>query len=180
MLVAGVPQRIRLVSPTRVIILVDAAGPSVRSIELRTKFNVVHRSSVQVATVWPSVFVLATGEGSESFYPSGYWTTTGFDSMPLTSAPIPVGPPDRPTFVVIQGSGWRLNPASVRVRLNGNPCTVLAARPSSLFAGQDELLFQIPSFLAGSGVMDLFVSVNGRESNFARINIGAAASTQFK
>lgn len=175
-LLAGVPQRIRSVSPTRVVILVDAVGGALREVELRTKFNVVHHSSVQVSTVWPSVFVQGTGEDSESFYPSGLWTTDGVQLRPLTSAAIPVGSATRPTLVVIQGSGWRLNPTSVRVRLNGNPCTVVAARPSSLFAGQDELVFQIPSFLAGSGVMDMFVSVSGRESNFARINLGGAAS----
>ncbi len=172
----GVPQRIRSVSPTRVVILVDAPGPALRSLELRTKTNVIHRTALQMATYWPSVFVQSSGEDSEAFYPSGLWTTDGITLRPLTSAAIPVGPSNRPTLVVIQGSGWRLNSTIVRVRLNGSPCNVIAARPSSLFAGQDELVFQVPSYLAESGVMDLIVSVAGRESNFARINLGAAAS----
>lgn len=171
----GIPQRIRSVSPTRVVILVDAPGPSLRSLELRTQTNVIHRTALQVVTYWPSVFVQNTGEGSEAFYPAGLWTTDGITFGPLTSTAIPVGPSNRPTLVVIQGSGWRLNSTIVRVRLNGNPCVVVAARPSSLFAGQDELVFQVPSYLAGTGVMDMIVSVAGRESNFARINLGGAA-----
>lgn len=172
----GIPQRIRSVSPTRVVILVDAPGPAVRSLELKTKTNVIHRNALQMVSYWPSVFVQSTGEDSEAFYPSGLWTTDGITLRPLTSASIPIGPSNRPTLVVIQGSGWRLNSTIVKVRLNGNSCTVVAARPSSLFAGQDELVFQIPSYLAGTGVMDLVVSVAGRESNFARINLGSAAS----
>jgi uncharacterized protein (TIGR03437 family) len=174
--VDGVAQRIRSVSPTRVVIIVDAPGPSQRSLELRTKNNVIHRTGLRLATYWPSVFVQSTGEDSEAFYPSGLWTTDGITLRPLTSAAIPVGPANRPTLVVIQGSGWRLNSTIVQVRLNGNPCVVVAARPSALFAGQDELVFQVPHYLAGRGVFDLTVSVAGRESNFARINLGDAAS----
>lgn len=174
--VDGVAQRIRSVSPTRVVIIVDAPGPSQRSLELRTKNNVIHRTALKVATFWPSVFVQSSGEDSEAFYPSGLWTTDGITLRPLTSAAIPVGPANRPTLVVIQGTGWRLSSTIVQVRLNGTPCTVIAARPSALFAGQDELVFQVPHYLVGRGVMDLTVSAAGRESNFARINLGDAAS----
>lgn len=172
----GVPQRIRSVSPTRVVILVDAPGPSLRSLELRTKTNVLHRTGLSLVNYWPSVFVQSMGEDSEAFYPSGLWTTDGITLRPLTSAAIPVGPSNRPTLVVIQGSGWRLNSTIVRVRLNGTPCTVVAARASSLFAGQDELVFQVPAYLVNGGVMDLTVSMGGRDSNFARINLGGSAS----
>lgn len=174
--VDGVAQRIRSVSPTRVVIIVDAPGASQRSLELKTKTNVIHRTALKLATYWPSLFVQSTGEDSEAFYPSGLWTTDGITLRPLTSSAIPVGPANRPTLVVIQGSGWRLNSTFVQVRLNGAPCVVIAARPSSLFAGQDELVFQVPHYLAGRGVMDLTVSVAGRDSNFSRINLGDAAS----
>ncbi len=162
--VDGVLQRIRSVSPTRVVIIVDAPGPSQRSLELKTKTNVLHRTALRLATYWPSIFVQSTGDNSEAFYPSGLWTIDGLTFLPLTSAAIPVGPANRPTLVVIQGSGWRLNASFVQVRLNGTPCVVVAARPSALFAGQDELVFQVPHYLAG------------RDSNFARINLGDAAS----
>jgi uncharacterized protein (TIGR03437 family) len=177
----GVPQRIQLVSPTRVVIIVQGAGRAVRALELRTKFNVIHRVSIAVATVWPGIFVQGTGEDSESFYPSGLWTTDGIQRMALTSAPIPVGPPNRPTLVIIQGAGLKLgtSTSSVSVRLNGVSCAVVAVRPS-FFAGQDELVFQLPTFLAGNGVMDLIVSVAGRNANFARINLGPALSLNAK
>lgn len=173
----GVPQLIRSVSPTRVVILVSGVGKAIRAMQLRTKFNVVHNVSISVATVWPGLFVQGTGEDSESFYPSGLWTTDGIQLMAVTSAPIPVGPKLRPTLVIIQGTGLKLgaNTSGVSVRLNGIPCVVVAVRPS-FFAGQDELVFQLPSFLAGNGVMDLTVTISGRNSNFARLNLGAGLS----
>ena len=172
----GIPQRIRSVSPTRVVILVDAPGAAMRSVELKTKTNVIHRTALQLVSYWPSVFVQSTGQDSEMFYPSGLWTSDGITFRALTSEAIPVGQSTRPTLIVIQCSGLRLNAPIVRVRLNGTPCTVVAVRASALFAGLDELVFQIPSYLAGSGPMDLVVYMAGRESNFARINLGNAAS----
>jgi uncharacterized protein (TIGR03437 family) len=176
--VEGVLQRIRSVSPTRVVILVDSSGPATRTVELKTKSNVTSRTTMQVATAWPGVFVQNTVEDSDSFIPTGLWTVDGIQLRPLTSAPLPVGPPNRPTLVVIQGSGWRFAPGllGVKVRLNGIPCKVIASRPSSLFEGQDELVFEIPSYLAGRGMTDVIISIGSRESNFARVNLGEALS----
>ncbi len=180
--VNGVPQRIRSVSRTLVVFIVDAGGSGLRAVELRTKTNVVHRSSFQVATAWPGLFVQSTGEDSEAFIPSGLWTTDGIQLLPLTSAPIQVGPANRPTLVILQGSGWRQGTmmGGVQVRLNGIACPLVAARSSALFAGQDELVFQVPAMLAGRGVMDMVVTVAGRESNYARINLGNAITTSAK
>jgi uncharacterized protein (TIGR03437 family) len=174
--VDGVLQRIRSVSPTQVVFIVDGRGAGVRSVQLRTKSNVIHNATMRVATIWPGLFVLSTGEDSEAFIPAALWTTDGFQQNPVSSEPIPVGPPNRPTFVIVQGSGFR-NAASfggARVRLNGIPAPVVSVGPSLVFAGQDELVFQIPSFLAGRGVMELRVTVAGRESNYTRINLGDA------
>ncbi len=172
----GIPQRIRSVSPSRVVILVDAPGAATRTLELKTKTNVIHRTALQMVSYWPSVFLQSSGQDSELFYPSGLWTSDGITFRALTSEAIPVGQSTRPTLIIIQCSGLRLNAPIVRVRLNGNSCPVVAVRASALFAGLDELVFQIPAYLAGSGPMDLIVSMAGRESNFARINLGNAAS----
>lgn len=177
--VEGVLQRIVAVSPTRVVILMDSSGPAVRVLELRTKSNALRQADVPVATVWPGVFVKSTGDDSDSYIVTGRWTINGFDLLAVTGDPVPVGPANRPTFVIIQGSGWRLaGPAGVSVRLNGIPCRVIASRASTFPISQDELLFQIPSYLAGSGVMDLIVSINGRQSNYARINLGNLATAR--
>lgn len=177
--VGGVLQRIFSVSPTRVVFLMDSSGPALRLLELKTKSNATYQAEVAVATVWPGVFVKSTGDAADSYIVSGRWTIEGTSFDALTAEPVPVGPESRPTFVIIQGSGWRLaGPAGVSVRLNGIPCKVIASRASTFPTSQDELLFQIPAYLAGSGVMDLIVSVNGRQSNFARINIGSLVTAR--
>ena len=173
--VEGNPQRLRAVSATRVVFIIDPVGPALRTLELTTKTGSVRRAQIRVVNAWPGVFVQGTGNDSESFYPSGLWTLDGLQFSPITSTPIPVGARSRPTLVIIQGSGWRFAPG-IQVRLNGNQCPVVAARSSALFPGQDELVFQIPSFLADGGEMDLIVTVAGRESNYARVTLGAAVN----
>ena len=174
----GIPQRIRSVSPTQVEIIVGGAGKASRALQLRTKFNVTHNTSINVSSVWPTLPVQSTGDDSEAYYPAGYWTIdpVGVSTQAVSSAPISVGPPTNPTKVIIQISGLRRGGGTkgISVRLNGIQCTVVLVGPS-LFAGQNELTFQIPSFLAGNGVMDLIVTVDGRSSNPARLNLGSAA-----
>lgn len=176
-MIDGVPQPIRSVSPTSVVILVRGAGSAARTLELQTKFSVIHRTLIYVASVWPSLPVQSTGDDAEALYPAGYWTTdpTGIQKTALNSLPISVGPRARPTLVAIQVSGLRrgMTTHGISVRLNGIQCPVVGIGPSVL-AGQNELFFQIPSFLANNGVMDLIVTVDNRSSNPARLNLGVA------
>lgn len=174
----GIPQRIRSVSPTQVEIVVKGAGRALRALQLRTQTNVIHNTSIYVASVWPSLPVQTTSDESGAYYPAGYWSLdpTGLPTGTISSASIPVGQRRNPTKVFIQVSGLRRGAGAqgVSVRLNGIQCTVISVGPS-LFAGQNELTFEIPFFLAGNGVMDLIVTVDGRSSNLARLNLGDAA-----
>ncbi|MEO6727107.1 MAG: hypothetical protein ABIU20_04540 [Blastocatellia bacterium] len=174
----GILQRIRSVSRTQVEIVVSGAGRASRALELRTKLNVIHNTSINVASVWPSLPVQNTGDEAEAYYPAGYWTIdpVGTPTGAVSGAPIPVGPPSNLTKVVIQVSGLRRGAGTqgVSVRLNGIQCNVVLVG-RSLFAGQNELTFEIPSYLAGNGVMDLIITVDGRSSNSARLNLGGAA-----
>ncbi|MEP7342411.1 MAG: hypothetical protein ABI977_32085 [Acidobacteriota bacterium] len=176
----GIPQRIRFVSPTQVEIVVSGAGRASRALQLRTSTNVIHNTSINVASVWPSLPVQNTGDESDAYYPAGYWTIDPLGGTPtffsLTSAPIPVGTRSNPTKVFIEVSGLRRRGSGhgVSVRLNGIQCTVVMVGPS-FFAGQNVLTFEIPFFLAGNGVMDLIIAVDGRSSNLARLNLGGSA-----
>lgn len=174
----GVLQRIQLVSATRAVILVQASGKAVRTLELKTKFNVTHIASVPVATVWPGISVQDQVEESERFYAAGTYTNdpTGIVRTAISSAPIPVGSSAFPTRVFLQCASLRVGGSTkeVMVRLNGIPCLVVSVSASPLFVGLDEVIFQIPPYLANNGVMDLTISVIGRNSNLARINLGPA------
>jgi len=181
--IEGVPQRIQSVSSKSVVFLVARAGKALRSVELTTKFNVVHNTSIKVVSVSPGIPVQGTGDDTESFYPAGLWTIdpTGVLRSPVTSAPIPVGPRTNPTLVSIQAVGLRPGGSTrgISVRLNGIQCVVTSVL-TSFFVGQEELSFQIPYYLAGNGVMDLVVTIDGRSSNIARLNLGTSAGLSAK
>lgn len=168
----GVPQRLRSVTPTQIVFVLDAAGMGSRTLDVLTKADGSRRTQITLVNAWPSVIVQSTGNTPDAYLVLGTYTN-GFDpnQNPVTSNPIPVGQ-KQPTLVTISGSGWRLATV-VQVRLNGTLCPVVDRAPSSLFPGQDELVFSIPSYLAQVGVVDLIVTVAGRESNSARLVLGA-------
>ena len=170
----GVPQRLRSVSPTRVIFIIDTAGSSPRAMQVMTKEGNTINGQINVVSVWPSVLVQSSDELDDAaFLPSGLWTTSGISQVTISNDPIPVGNRQQPTRVTITGSGWRYA-SRVTVWLNGIECPVALAGPAIFFPGLDELVFEIPSYLANGGGYQLRVIVGNRESNYARITLGAA------
>ena len=172
--VDGVLQRLRLVTPTRVIFIVDTQGRSPRLLELLPKMGDPLTATVNVVSTWPGVLVQSSVELDENaFLPAGLWTTNGISQVTISNDPIPVGPRLQPTRLTITGSGWRYANL-VRVWLNGIECAVIVAGPATFFPGLDEIVFEVPAYLAGGGGYHLRVAVGDRESNYARINLGNA------
>ncbi len=173
-LLDGVPQRLRSVSPTRVIFIVDTPGSSPRAMQVLTKDGATLTAQISVVSVWPSVLVQSSDELDDAaFLPSGLWTTSGISQITISNDPIPVGNRQQPTRVTITGTGWRYA-SRVTVWLNGIECPVALAGPAIFFPGLDELVFEIPSYLANGGGYQLRVIVGDRESNYSRITLGAA------
>src|SRR5262249_685167 len=145
LLLDGVPQRLRSVTATSAVFIVDAVGQATRQVELRTKGGASLRTQIAVVNAWPGVILVSTAEDAESNIPSGVWVQDPSVPTlpPVTRDPLPVGPAQRPTQVVINGSGWRFA-SLIKVRLNSIPCQVVAFGPSTIFPGQDELAFLIP------------------------------------
>lgn len=183
-MIDGVPQRLRFVSGKRVEFLVGRAGRGQRSVELRTKLNLSHFASIKVVSAAPGIIVRSTGDDPEGFFPAGIYTLdpTGVITSPITSNGIPVGAISNPTRVSIQVVGLRPGGSTngISVRLNGIQCVVVAVKPPTFIPGQEELTFFVPSFLANNGVMDLIVTVDGRASNPARLNLGGAVGLNLK
>lgn len=171
-MLGGVAQRLRLVSPTRVIFIVDTRGHSPRNLQLMPKTGDPLTAEVNVVSTWPGILVQSADEIDENaFLPSGLWTTTGISQTTITNDPIPIGHRQQPTRITITGSGWRYA-TRVRVWLNGLECPVVIAGAATFFPGLDEIVFEIPSLLAsGGGGYHLRVTVGDRESNYTRINL---------
>lgn len=169
--VDGRPQRVRSVTPDQVIFVLDAPK-GFRWLIVRTQADQFLTVQFAVVDDWPGVTIAGDKDSIENFIPLGLWTPDkGSTIYPITTAPIPVGPLDRPTLVLLRGTGWR----HVRypyVRLNGISCRLVGAFPAPGFPGEDEIVFELPHYLADNGGMDVVITIGTRSSNYARIYLG--------
>lgn len=172
----GVPQRIRSVSPTAIVFIIDAAGPGSRDLTVQTKADGSRRTQIEVVNAWPGVIVQSVADDDKAYLALGVFIADPNSPIqqPISNSPVPVGQ-QRQTLVTVNGSGMRFA-SSIQVRLNGVPCQVVGVVPSSLFPGQDDLVFLLPPFLANVGAVDLGISIGGREANYSRLLLGAPAN----
>lgn len=162
----GVPQKIYFVQPDQVVFILNRRGGG--NLRVQTKSGEEFTTRFLAADAWPGVFITGAAADKPNYIPLALYNVDGIHVWPVTSEPIPVGPKDHPTIVLVVGSGWRNAARSVGVRLNGIPCRVKWAGPS-FFPGNDVVAFEIPHYLAGNGAMDLTVFIGSRASNFARL-----------
>ncbi len=79
------------------------------------------------------------------------------------------------------GTGFRYaaDLSDIQVTIAGIRIPVLAFGPAGA-AGMDQMTVRLPSRLRGRGEVDLICSIRGRLSNVVRINLGLAASAQYR
>ena len=99
-----------------------------------------------------------------------------FDATAKGFVPVPVslGPQGEQVFLVMFGTGvrGRSGPNAVSATLGGTNLPVFSAGPQGDFAGLDQLnLGPVPRTLAGRGLVDLIVTVDGKVSNTVQFNI---------
>lgn len=166
------PQLIRLVDATRVDFLLDASKGFKHQLLVRTQFDEYLTAWFSVGEAWPGVFISGEPAAGARNVPTGLWTPdNGRSVFPLTIAPVPVGSPDRPTLVLLLGTGWR-HARLLAVQLGGIPCRLVAASPAPAFPGVDQLVFEVPYYLADNEGLDLVILAGYRASNPARIYLG--------
>ncbi len=108
--------------------------------------------------------------------PLGLWVIEGKGGSaslaPIGFEPIPVSQDaDWPTKLIIWGSGWR-HAGEVKAWIGGVECSVTAAYPSRLVAGQDEIVIALPAGMAGYGWAELVIEADGLRSEGVRVWIG--------
>jgi len=167
------PQQIRFVTPDQVVFVLSRRGGAKTRLRVRTQSGEEFTTTFRAVDWWPAIQIEGDPDSdvNQNFIPLAEYQI-GTSVAPVGLDPIPVGPRDNPTVVVVYGSGWRNNLAHVRVRLNGIECKVTGAGPHPLWPGVDTIGFEIPFYLAGNEGMDLFVFIGERTSNFARIYLG--------
>ncbi|MFN7930040.1 MAG: CAP domain-containing protein [Blastocatellia bacterium] len=175
--VNGTAADLLYVSPTQINYLVPAStSAGTATVEVKTNNVVVGRGTVAVESVAPGIFTITSdGKG----IPAGYSTFDNITLTPLfnpdgTSRPIGAGTAQRPDYLVLFGTGFRKRSSlsNVQVRIGGIIAQVDYAGQQASYVGLDQLNIMIPTGARGSGEVDVILTVDGRQANKVRVNIG--------
>jgi uncharacterized protein (TIGR03437 family) len=85
--------------------------------------------------------------------------------------PIDLGTDGRQVYLILYGTGIRAHADAVTARIGNVTVPVDFAGPQGTFAGQDQINIQIPRSLAGAGVVDVALNVDGQVTNAVKIQI---------
>lgn len=171
---ASRPAQLYYVSPTQINYLVPSATALGTAKVIVTAPNGVTITTVNVIATSPGMFTanntgLAAGSGVhvsgivQSGFNLSYVDSTGA-VQPL---PISLGTRLDLNYLVLYGTGFRNRNSldAVSISVNGVYTPALYAGPQSQYPGLDQLNFQLPQSLAGSGTVTIQVIVNGVNSN---------------
>jgi uncharacterized protein (TIGR03437 family) len=165
------------VSPAQINYIVPAnVDPGTAMVKVINNGGVVAEGTVDVEQVSPSIFtVSANGQGIAA----AQTTFDGVSFQPVvnpdgTPRALSVGTAARPNYLVLYGTGLRRRSqlSSVRVTIGGVALSVDFLGAHSRLVGVDQLNVRLPQELRGRGNVDVVVTIDGRVSNVARINIG--------
>ncbi len=158
-------------------------GPA--SVVITSADGTVRAGTINMVRTAAGIFSMrATGQGTAA----AVWTTDGVVFQPVlnpdgSERAINAGTRDRPTFLALFTTGLRNAPAAnpndgngvaeaVTVTIKGVNATATFAGPAPGFAGLDQVNLIIPPELAGSGSVEIRITVGGRVSNVVTVRIG--------
>jgi uncharacterized protein (TIGR03437 family) len=175
--VNGIPAQLLYASPQQVNYIVPSnVAPGTAMVELSYNGALIGSGSVTVEQVSPSAFTLsASGQGTAA-------ALTTFDAVSYqpvfntdgTARPVSVGTATRPNYLVLFGTGMRRRSSlsAVSVTIGGVAVGADYVGAHSIYLGMDQVNVKLPQTLRGRGPVDVIITVDGRPSNIARINIG--------
>lgn len=173
------------VSPSQINYLVPAGtAPGVAQVVVRNGSNITGVGAIIVAAVGPAFFsanangqgVVAgvalriKADGAQVFEPLAEYNAAQGRFVPV---PLELGASTEEVFLILFGTGLRNRSdlSNVRVRIGGVETPVLFAGAAPGFTGLDQLNLQLPRSLAGRGVADIVVTVDGRQANTVQVTI---------
>jgi uncharacterized protein (TIGR03437 family) len=175
--VNGIPAQLLYASPQQVNYIVPSnVAPGTAMVELSYNGALIGSGSVTVEQVSPSSFTMsASGQGVAA-------ALTTFDAVSYqpvfntdgTARPVSVGTATRPNYLVLFGTGMRRRSSlsAVSVTIGGVAIGADYVGAHSVYVGMDQVNVKLPQTLRGRGLVDVIVTVDGRPSNIAQINIG--------
>jgi uncharacterized protein (TIGR03437 family) len=122
------------------------------------------------AGVAAAVVLRIAGDGAQSYEPVAQLDAA---RNVYVSRPIDLGPATDQVFLLLFGTGIRGRSAlaAVSMQLGTTNVDTLYAGPQNQFPGLDQINVPLPRSLAGSGEIDVRVSVDGKQANVVRVNV---------
>lgn len=154
--------------------------------------TIIYTNTLTGVSQFSNVFVGSVNPGIFSFDGTGGWMAnakalrkrTGFpdvyeetarhDGNQWVPIPIDLGPPTDQVILVLFGTGWRFRSdlMAVSVTIGGIPCFLFyAGTDGSEHTGVDQANVLLPRSLAGRGLVDIVMTVDGLTSNTVQVSI---------
>lgn len=173
------------VAPTQINYLVPAGTAAGQATILITSGNgAVSGSVVEIANVAPGIFVAdASGRGLPAANALTFRADGSSSSRPVAqfdpatsrfvAVPIDLGAIDDRVFLSLFATGVRKRSSleNVRAIIGGVEAPVQFAGDQGGFAGLDQINIELPRALAGSGLVDVMLIVDGQIANVVQVNI---------
>lgn len=173
------------VAPTQINYLIPAGTAAGTATVIITSGNgTVSGAVVEIANVAPGIFVAdASGRGlpaanALTFKPDGSSSSSPvarFDpaSSRFVAVPIDLGAIGDRVFLSLFGTGVRRRSSleAVRAIIGGVEAPLQFVGDQGGFAGLDQINIELPRSLAGSGLVDVLLIVDGQIANVVQVNI---------
>ena len=166
------------------LVIPDGTGPGPAMVTVTNPEGVQSSSTVEMASVSPAFYTMnQNGTGVVAAYvqvvpasgPQTYepvYSCPG-GGAPCTTIPIDVSNPSDHFYLVMFGTGFRGRSSlqQVSVTIGNQSVPVLYAGAQGQYEGFDQMNVQLPSSLAGGGVVNVVATVNGAQANVVQIQI---------
>jgi uncharacterized protein (TIGR03437 family) len=182
----GIPHRATIfkVSPTEIYHDIPATTGLGKAtiVYANMRTGEVSTSNIEVSPISPGL-MSADGSGTwiadasvERLRPGARWIIEPvFEKVGGEVVPIPIDvASDRgAVFLNIAGTGFRFNRglSNVRVTVGGTPVSVIFAGALGAGTGPDRLFVLLPPSLAGRGLVDVVMAIDGRTANTVKLSI---------
>jgi large repetitive protein len=183
---AGVPRQALLffVSPAQINLLIPA-GTATGAATITV--NTANGSLTTTINISASIAALFTANNNGSgplaaqvvaVAPGGqqtYTNTAALSGTTLVNAPISLSPAGDTFYLLLYGTGFD-TAKTVTVTINGQTFTPSYFGPQGAFAGLDQANVLLPASLAGTGQVNVSITVDGQTSNVGTIAFAAAGT----
>ncbi|MEO6725760.1 MAG: putative Ig domain-containing protein [Blastocatellia bacterium] len=153
------------------------------SVTVTSGDNKISLGTINVAKVAPDLFTAnASGTGVPSAYVlrirNGLQTSERVANPDFSAIPIDLGPETDLVYLILYGGGVRnrTKPENISVNLGGLVKTLNLAQfedgyASTNFVGLDQINVLLPRSLAGKGLVDVILTVDGKAANTVQVSI---------